>query len=146
MRKSISLAEYIKKRNGVPLGAKRSFRNMLYRSFGAKSFATFWYYWNPIWSFYLTKFVMRASLVFLPTWISILVTFIISGLIHDLAISIFYQEIYVLFTPWFGLMGLVVVLTKKFKISYADHPWLVRTLANSFFLGSSFSIVYLAVF
>lgn len=143
MRKRISLAEYVKKKNGVPLGAKRSFRNMLYRSFGAKSFAKFWYYWNPIWSFYLTKFVMRASLVFLPKWICVLVTFIVSGLMHDLAISILYQEIYILFTPWFGLMGLVVVLTEKFNISYAAHPLPLRVLANSFLIGSSFNIVYL---
>ncbi len=41
MRSTLSLSQYVKKRNGVPLGASHSIRNMLSRSFGAKSFPIF---------------------------------------------------------------------------------------------------------
>lgn len=41
MRSTLSLSQYVKKRNGVPLGASHSMRNMLSRSFGAKSFPIF---------------------------------------------------------------------------------------------------------
>jgi hypothetical protein len=88
---------------------------------------------------------MRPISGFVPIWNAVIVTFMMSSLMHDLTISIFYQEIYVLFTPWFGLMGLFVVLTEKFNISYADHPWPLRVLANSIFLGASYSIAYLAL-
>ncbi len=38
MKSKLSLAQYVKKRNGVPLGASGSMTNMLSRSFGAASF------------------------------------------------------------------------------------------------------------
>lgn len=145
MRKNVSMSAYVKKRNGVPLGAKHSLRNMLYRSFGASSFAKFWNYWNPIWSYYLTKYVLRPIAAFAPAWIAVIVTFVVSGSIHDLAVSIFYQEIYIFFTPWFGLISLFVVLTEKFNISYANYRRSVRIFANSFFIASSFCIVYLTM-
>ncbi len=145
MRKSASLSEYVKKKNGVPLGAKHSLRNMLHRSFGASSFARFWNFWNPIWSFYLTKFVTRPTSAHAPTWFAILLTFFISGLFHDLVISAFYQEIYLFFTPWFGFMSLVVVLTEKFNISYERHPWVIRAIVNGSFIVSSFGIVYVTM-
>ena len=48
-RKSLTLSQYVKFRNGVPLGDSQSLSNMLHRSLGAASFAEFWQYWNPIW-------------------------------------------------------------------------------------------------
>ncbi|WP_202264564.1 MULTISPECIES: acyltransferase [unclassified Alteromonas] len=146
MRKTISLSQYVKKRNGVSLGAKRSMRKMLYRSFGAKSFSEFWYYWNPIWSFYLAKFVLRPVKKHTSAWIAILATFSISGLLHDLAISLFYMDTYVFFTPWFALMGLLVLLTQKYSVSFSSYQWFVRALANSIFIIFSFSIVRLLSF
>ena len=55
--KKYSLAEYVKYRNGVSLGAKGSLVNMLKNSFGAGSFRQFWKYWNPIWGYYLFKYI-----------------------------------------------------------------------------------------
>lgn len=54
MRRTISLSEYVKKRNGVALGTFGSMGNMLKRSLGANSFYLFWQYWNPIWDYYLS--------------------------------------------------------------------------------------------
>ncbi len=53
MPRDLSLADYVQRRNGVALGARRSMRNMLWRSLGAGSFAKFWHYWNPIWGLLL---------------------------------------------------------------------------------------------
>ena len=102
MRSTLSLSQYVKKRNGVPLGASHSMRNMLSRSFGAKSFPIFWQYWNPIWSYYLSRNVMRPLASFLPISLSILITFLVSGALHDLAVSVIKWNIIVFFTPWFG--------------------------------------------
>ena len=56
----LTLSEYVFKRNGVALGSKGSLvKNLknLKNSFGAKSNADFWKHWNPIWGFYLSKFI-----------------------------------------------------------------------------------------
>ena len=56
-RKKLTLSEYVRRRNGVPLGAPGSLRNMLRRSFGARSFAGFWQYWNPVFGYCLGRYI-----------------------------------------------------------------------------------------
>ena len=85
---AITLSQYVKRRTGVPLGSKHSMRNMLYRALGAKSFPLFWHYWNPIWGYYLSRNVMRPLASFLPVSLATLVTFLVSGGLHDIAVSI----------------------------------------------------------
>ena len=87
MHRSITLSEYVKKRNGVALGASGSMTNMLKRSLGANSFYLFWQYWNPIWGYYLSRKVMKPLSDFLPIWLAIILTFAVSGGLHDLAVT-----------------------------------------------------------
>ncbi len=54
--RSLSLGEYVQRRNGAPLGGAGSLRIMLHRSLGARSFAAFWQHWNPIWGYALGRF------------------------------------------------------------------------------------------
>ncbi len=63
-------------------------RNMLSRSLGARSFAIFWHYWNPIWGYYLSRYVMRPLRRFLPLSFATFITFVVSGALHDLVVSI----------------------------------------------------------
>jgi hypothetical protein len=88
MQRYISLSEYVKKRNGVPLGASGSMGNMIERSLGADSFYMFWRYWNPIWGYYLSRNVMRPLSLFLPIWLATILTFAVSGGLHDLAVTL----------------------------------------------------------
>lgn len=142
MKSSLSLSQYVKKRNGVALGAKYSMRNMLWRSFGAKSFPVFWHYWNPIWSYYLSRNVMRPLRVFLPASLAILITFLISGALHDLAVSLVKWQVTLFFTPWFGLMGLIVLASSKLAVSYGNYSWLTRATINAFIIGISLYSTY----
>ena len=80
----LTLAQYVEQRNGVPLGDTSSLRNMLQRSFGAPSFAGFWQYWNPIWGYGLGKYVYSPLQRVLPAAIALIMTFVVSGGIHDL--------------------------------------------------------------
>jgi len=142
MRSTLSLSQYVKKRNGVPLGASHSMRNMLSRSFGAKSFPIFWQYWNPIWSYYLSRNVMRPLASFLPISLSILITFLVSGALHDLAVSVVKWNIIVFFTPWFGLMGLMVIASQKAGTSYGHLAWFIRASINATFIIVSLGVTY----
>jgi len=130
MHRTITLSEYVKKRNGVALGSAGSMTNMLKRSLGASSFYIFWQYWNPIWGYYLSRKIMKPLSNLFPMWLAIIMTFAVSGALHDLAVSLVKWELTFLFTPWFTLMSLVVLATKKFGVSYSDYHWLVRALIN----------------
>lgn len=142
MQNSLSLAQYVKKRNGVALGANHSMRNMLERSFGASSFPVFWQYWNPIWGYYLSRNVMKPLNLFLPSWLAVMFTFIVSGVLHDLAVSLVKWKTVVFFTPWFALMGSVVILSRYFAISYRSYPWLIRSAINTSIIIGTLLITY----
>lgn len=140
MQTTLSLSQYVKKRNDVPLGANHSMRNMLSRALGAKSFPIFWHYWNPIWGYYLSRNVMRPLRQFLPMWLAVLLTFLVSGALHDLAVALVKWQAMFFFTPWFGIMGVIVIASSKYRLSYRDRPWVIRALINLLFIFSSFAL------
>lgn len=137
----MTLSQYVAKRNGVPLGASHSLRNMLKRSLGAHSFAQFWHYWNPIWGYYLARYVLRPSSHFLPKSMAVVFTFFISGLLHDVAVSLVKWQLIFLFSPWFSLLGCIVVFSKHYAISYGRFPWLVRAAINIAILLLSWQLI-----
>ncbi|GMM72194.1 hypothetical protein MTsDn5_21460 [Alteromonas gracilis] len=117
-------------------------KNMLSRSFGASSFPVFWHYWNPIWGYYLSRNVMRPVANFLPISLATFITFLVSGALHDIAVSIIKWKAILFFTPWFGLMGLMVIGSKRVGISYGHVSWPVRALINASFIFISLGITY----
>ncbi len=134
----MTLSQYVKKRNGVSIGAPGSMINMLKRSLGASSFYLFWHYWNPIWGYYLSLKVMRPLNQFLPRSFAIVLTFTFSGAIHDLAISLIKWQVTYFMTVWFYIMGCIVLITIKFKISYQGLDGLIRAIINFALIAFSF--------
>jgi len=128
--KKLTLSEYVKRRNGVPLGAPGSLQNMLVRSLGAGTFAKFWQYWNPIWGYALGRYVYAPLNQFLPASISLILTFAISGVIHDFVTMLVRREPAFLFTPWFASMGLIVVIGQYLQIDYSEKPFPIRVAIN----------------
>ena len=128
--RTLTLRAYVRRRNGVPLGAPGSLSNMLRRSLGAGTFAGFWRFWNPIWGYGLGRFVNAPLARVLPASIALVVTFVVSGLLHDVAISLVKLRVFCFFTPWFALLGLLVVATEALRFDWSRGPWLVRAAAN----------------
>ena len=126
----MNLSDYVKRRNGVPLGNSDSLPNMLYRSLGARNFSIFWQYWNPIWGFYLGKYIYKPLKLILPQALSLMITFTVCGFIHDLAIMLSKWKFILLLTPWFLFMGLSVILSNYAKIDYSKFPWIVKAGIN----------------
>ncbi len=141
MNRSISLSEYVKKRNGVPLGGAGSMSNMIDRSLGADSFYLFWRYWNPIWGYYLSRNVMKPLSKFLPIWLATILTFAVSGGLHDLAVTLVKWKLTFFFTPWFILMGGMVLASSKFNISYSGYHRIIRMLFNIAFVVVCLTLV-----
>jgi len=130
MKKRLTLREFVKKRNGVPLGGKGSLPNMLRNALGASSFDKFWQYWNPIWGYFLSVYVMKPLVGVLPFSLTIIFTFAISGGLHDLAILLLTGDPVLVCTPWFTVMGLFVVITKSLKVNLQHSSFLLRALCN----------------
>ena len=138
----MNLSDYVKKRNGVPLGASNSLRNMMIRSLGAGKFSEFWQYWNPIWSYYLGKYIFKPLKIIFPPALSLILTFAFCGFLHDLAIMLLRWNFELLLTPWFLLMGLCVVLGDFAEIDYSKFTWIIRASINILIISSCLFIAY----
>ncbi len=144
----MTLAEYVRRRNGVPLGASGSLSNMLKRSLGAPSFAVFWRYWNPIWGYYLAKKIYSPLRNVLPPAIALVVTFIVSGALHDLAASLVAGTPIFVCTPWFLFLGIGVLLGEALSLDFSRYSWVTRATFNTLYiaacLGLTMGIKYLS--
>jgi hypothetical protein len=133
-RSQLSMTDYIKYRNGVPLGASGSLQNMLSRSLGAGSFAKFWQYWNPIWGYTLGRYIYAPLNQILPASVALILTFTISGAVHDLATMLVRRAPAFFFTPWFFLMSLIVICGQLFKLDYSKRTFPFRVAINLTFI------------
>lgn len=133
-RKGLTLSQYVLRRTGVPLGASGSLQNMLYRSLGAGSFAKFWQYWNPIWGYALGRFIYAPLQRFLPAMLALIITFTVSGAIHDLATMLVRRAPAFFFIPWFFFMSIAVVIGEALKIDYTKQSFAIRVMINLVFI------------
>lgn len=129
MSEQPTYAEYERRRLGNPdtrwAGIAYSFR----RSFGASSFAGFWRYWNPLFSYYLYYRCYRPLARFVPRFLAVILTFAVSGAFHDLFASLVTADLFVLFVPVFVVFGLLVVVEEGLGWSFTGMPfWLRATL------------------
>ncbi len=138
----MTLTEYIRKRNGVPVGSSKSLRNNLYRSLGAKNFSTFWKYWNPVFGYYLGKYIYKPLKKRMPLTISLLFTFIFCGLVHDLVAIMYRGKTSLFFTVWFALMAVAVLMTKYLKHDFNRQKWIFRALINLSIISLCFFITF----
>ena len=127
---AMTLGEYVLKRNGVPLGAKGSLPNNLRNSFGAGTNADFWRHWNPIWGYYLAKFIYLPLGNYVPRSLAILASFAVSGALHDLAVGLLGIAWQGFFTAWFLVMGLFLIVSKALQIDFSGLPFAFRALVN----------------
>lgn len=130
----MTLAEYVQHRNGVPLGHADSLKNMLYRSLGAGTFAEFWRYWNPIWGYALGRYIYAPLRRLLPAALAVILTFVVSGAIHDAVIMLIRRDVAFLFTPWFLFMSIIVVAGQALNINYGQRSWASRVVINLIYI------------
>jgi hypothetical protein len=131
----MNLSEYVKKKNGVPIGHSNSLRNNLQRSLGAKNFSSFWNFWNPIFGYYLGTKIFKPLKKVFPIWLSVIFTFIFCGLVHDLVTSILRGKISLFFTVWFLVIGFVVAISKQINYDLSHIKWIFRALVNLSIIG-----------
>ena len=128
--KRLSLQQYVKRRNGVAMGSPGSLSNMLYRSFGAGTFAGFWRHWNPIFGYYLGRDIFVPLKRWAPAPIALIATFIACGALHDLVTMAVRQDVALFFVPSFAGFGISVVLTNALNIDCSALNWWLRAAIN----------------
>lgn len=99
---------------------------MLIRSLGAGSFGRFWQYWNPIFGYGLGRFVYSPLRRFLPAALALLLAFVVSGGIYDMVTMAVRRSGAFLFTPWFFLLGMGVILGRGLGVDFSARPFWVR--------------------
>jgi|SRR5690606_14782632 len=141
----MNLSEYVKKKNGVPIGHSNSLRNNLQRSLGSKNFSVFWNFWNPIFGYYLGTKIFKPLKKIFPIGLAVIFTFIFCGLVHDLVTTIIRGKISLFFTVWFLLMGFVVAISKQINYNLSHIKWIFRALVNLLIIGTCLLItIYLS--
>lgn len=138
------LSDYIKRKNGVPIGHSQSLRNNLNRALGAKNFHTFWTFWNPIFGYYLGRYFYKPFKFVFPTFIALVLTFLVCGIVHDLVTTILRREWSFFFTVWFLGMGLCVVISKSMKMDFSYLSWGWRAFMNLLFIALCLGLTILA--
>ncbi len=131
----MNLSEYVKKRNGVPVGHSSSLRNNLNRSLGAKNFSAFWNFWNPIFGYYLGTKIFKPLKKIFPVTLAVVFTFIFCGLIHDLVTTLFRNKLSLFFSVWFLLMGIAVAITQYINYDLSQKQWIFRAAINLLIIG-----------
>lgn len=131
----MKLSEYVKKRNGVPIGHSKSLQYNLQRSLGAKNFSAFWNFWNPIFGYYLGTKIFKPLKKTFPIAISLILTFIFCGIVHDLVTTLVRGKLSLFFSVWFFFMGIAVVATKYINYDLSEKKWLYRATMNIVIIG-----------
>jgi MBOAT, membrane-bound O-acyltransferase family len=138
---SMTLTRYIEQRLGRT--PREQAINFLGRPFSADSFAGFWRYWNPVWSYYLTYFCYRHLRRGMPRPLAAWLTFLVCGVVHDLP---FVAGAYLMggrgvsftLTVFFALTGGLVWLTEHWRIRLDGAPMVGRWVAHSVALATCY--------
>lgn len=137
-----TLADYVRQRNGVPLGGRGSMGNMLYRSFGAASFTGFWRYWNPIFGYYLHRCIYLPLRNVTPRWIALVLTFLFCGALHDGVTYMVQGSTAFLFTTMFLFFAIGLLIGATARLDISNMPWFVRALINLSYLSACIALAY----
>ncbi len=131
----MNLSQYVKKRNGVSMGHSRSLRNNLHRSLGAKNFAVFWNFWNPIFGYYLGTKVFKPLKQHIPDGLALVLTFVFCGMVHDTVTILIRGKLSLFFSVWFLIMGMAVLISKYISSDLSNKKWLFRAFINVTIMG-----------
>jgi hypothetical protein len=139
-RSGVTLRQYVRRRNGVSMGARGSLRNMVHRAFGAPTFGGFWQHWNPVFGYALSRYVYSPLRRVIPPAPAVVTTFAVCGAVHDGVTTVVRQAPAFLFTPWFLLLGLGVVVGRAANMNLSKWPWGLRALAHVGYIGSCLAV------
>jgi hypothetical protein len=84
-----------------------------------------------LFSYYLYYHCYHPLTRFAPRPVALVLTFAVSGALHDLFASLVTASMYVLFTPVFVVFGLLVIGEEGLKVSLARVPSWLRAIIHT---------------
>lgn len=138
----MNLEEYTQYRTG---STKISLiiRNMFFKPFVSSSFRFFWKYWNPSWGYYLLFYCYKPIKTIFPDWAALIITFLISGLFHDILyiVPMMIKEVRFVFpfiTIWFLIISVGILVTEYFQINFNKINVKLRPIIHLGYLVGTF--------
>jgi hypothetical protein len=136
---------YLLRRAGTPRRPMTFLYNLLLRPLTAGSFAGFWRDWNPPLGYVLLFFVYRPARRLLPRPIATHLTFLASGLIHDLAANAGdllrgTGRVDLSGTLLLAIFGILTVASEAAGMDLSHRPGWVRGAANAGLLAAGFAM------
>lgn len=118
-------------------------RNMFFKPFVSSSFKSFWKYWNPSWGYFLLFYCYKPIKTIFPDWAALIITFLISGLVHDIIyiIPMMINEVEFVFpfiTVWFLIISIGILLTEYLQIDFNKTNIIFRPFFHFGYLAGTF--------
>lgn len=118
-------------------------RNMFIKPFVSSSLRSFWQYWNPSWGYFLLFYCYKPIRTILPHWASLIITFLISGLFHDIIyiIPMMINEVEFVFpfiAVWFLIISIGILLTEYLQIDFGKISLMFRAIIHLSYLIGTF--------
>ena len=144
----MTIEEYIQYRTGA---SKISLivRNMFVKPFFSLSLRSFWKYWNPGFGFYLLYYCYKPIRKIMPHWISMIITFLICGLLHDLiyVVPMMIMNgggfIFPFITVWFLIIAIGVLISEIVEIDLWKANKKLRPIFHFSYLAGTFCLTRL---
>jgi hypothetical protein len=135
----LTVKTYVVRRLGKPHGPWQALGRMVTFAFAAPSFAAFWYYWNPVYGYYLYYWAYRPLRRVVPRAPALVLTFATCGfLLHDLPHLPFTGI--PLITTWFVVLSIGVLLGEAVRMDLSRRPRSMRVVVNAMYLVTSFEV------
>lgn len=122
-----TFAQYQRRRLGPATSEWQRIASMLRRSLSAPTFGEFWRYWNPLFSYYLYYRCYRPLVRHLPRAPAVVLTFAVSGAVHDFFASLAMRDAFIFCTPVFAVFGLYVVAEEGLGFRLVAAPTWLRS-------------------
>jgi len=124
-----TLKKYISRKLGGVEGEIPQLIYMFKKSFTTPNFRKFWNVWNPIYSYILMYYVYKPLRSLLPRQVSLIVTFVVNGLFHDMMVFIILKRSDFIVTKLFLIYGIIVIAESLLVINLPNKKPL-RILYN----------------
>ena len=141
----MTVEEYIYYRMGTTK-VRLIVRNMFLKPFVSNSLRSFWNYWNPGYGYFLLFYCYKPIRNILPHWISLIITFLICGIFHDILYILpmiivdGFGFVFPFVTCWFLIIAIGILITEFLQIDFRKITKAARPILHMGYLLGTFCL------
>lgn len=131
---SMKLTRYLNIKFGNNTSSINCIAHMLHACFFARSFASFWRHWNPLWSYFLLYYVYKPLSSVIKKRYANFSTFVISGFVHDCVAMLLTFKLSIVMTTFFSMCAGLVAIENALKVNMTSANKILKALYHCSFL------------